>query len=358
MKQLPLQEKYRPKLFAQLIGQYNSVIILQNSIRFDRLQPTYLFAGQKGTGKTSAARIFARSLNCLNRNNAEPCNKCTNCINHLNGKFLDVKEINGADNNGVDDVRELIETSALSPIVGLYKITIIDEAHMLSNSAQNALLKLLEEPPQNTLFLLCTTDLDKIIPTVRSRSKLLHFKAINNNELSQYLVGLTQLENIPLTIQQAEQICRHHDGSIRDCLQTLDSIVLGADLEGICPSLPNIDIHNLVISIINNRVTESIAQGKNLLDRNLSPEFLIKEIIAYLIESALQDPLSINPNYIERLISILLTKQQQLRYSPNAKNVFLLAVTMAATVSASDSNNSTVAQNRSHIQNRHGVLSI
>lgn len=175
---LSIARKHRPQLFSEVVYQNHVVTILQNSLRSGKIHSCYLFSGMRGVGKTSLARLFAKALNCLEGPGEEPCNRCENCLEISAGRFPDVLEIDGASNRGIDQVRELRESVKYKPLKGRYKVIIIDEVHMLTNEAFNALLKTLEEPPPSAVFILATTEFQKVLPTVVSRSILLDLRRI------------------------------------------------------------------------------------------------------------------------------------------------------------------------------------
>ncbi|MEO0852970.1 MAG: DNA polymerase III subunit gamma/tau, partial [Cyanobacteria bacterium J06648_11] len=174
----PLHHKYRPQRFAEVVGQTAVVQALSNAIRSDRIAPAYLFCGPRGTGKTSSARILAKSLNCETGTTVDPCNECQSCISITAGSSLDTIEIDAASNTGVDNIRELIERSQFAPASSRFKVYVLDEVHMLSTAAFNALLKTLEEPPPHVIFVLATTDPQRVLPTVISRCQRFDFRRI------------------------------------------------------------------------------------------------------------------------------------------------------------------------------------
>jgi len=198
MSYLVLARKYRPQTFEEVYSQDHITRILKNSILQDRIGQAYLFTGTRGVGKTSMARIFAKSLNCLSEDKptVKPCNKCSNCIDITNSASPDVVEIDGASNTGVDDIRELQKELMYAPTNSRYKIFIIDEVHMLSKSAFNALLKTLEEPPRNVIFIFATTEPQKILPTIISRCQRFDFKRIPIPDIKKRLSEIAELENI------------------------------------------------------------------------------------------------------------------------------------------------------------------
>ncbi|MGB9913837.1 MAG: DNA polymerase III subunit gamma/tau, partial [Candidatus Kapaibacteriota bacterium] len=181
MEYLVTARKWRPLKFDEVVGQEHITQTLKNAVRLNRIHHAYLFSGPRGVGKTTTARILARVVNCENPIDAEPCNKCESCVAILEGRSLDVIEIDGASNNSVDDIRTLRENAKYPPVSGKYKIYIIDEVHMLSTSAFNALLKILEEPPSHLIFIFATTEPHKVIPTILSRCQRFDFHRMEIN---------------------------------------------------------------------------------------------------------------------------------------------------------------------------------
>ncbi|KWT85922.1 DNA polymerase III subunit gamma/tau [Candidatus Magnetominusculus xianensis] len=219
-----LARKWRPRGFDDLAGQDTAVKILKNAILQHRIAHAYIFSGPRGVGKTSAARVFAKALNCVNGPTASPCNACPNCISIGNGSFLDVVEIDGASNNSVNDIRELREKVKYAPSGAKYKIYIIDEAHMLSNAAFNALLKTLEEPPAHVVFIMATTEPKKIITTVLSRCQHLPFKRIPLATIMERLRFISESAGFNITEGAILALAKAADGSMRDSLTLLDQI--------------------------------------------------------------------------------------------------------------------------------------
>lgn len=187
-----LYRKYRPKNFDEIIGQNHVTTILKNSIINDKLAHTYIFTGPRGTGKTSSARIFAKTLNCKNLKDGICCDECENCLNFSSSP--DIIELDAASNNGVENIREIIDNVNVAPTYNKYKIYIIDEAHMLSTSAWNAFLKTLEEPPESVIFILATTEIKKVPITVLSRCQRFDFKRIDSEEIKMNLVNICKKE--------------------------------------------------------------------------------------------------------------------------------------------------------------------
>ena len=220
-----LSRKYRPQKFSEIIGQPHIVDTLINSISSNRLAHGYLFSGVRGVGKTTTARVLAKTLNCLDLQGGQPCGKCQNCMDIAASRSLDVIELDGASNRGIDEIREIKETVKYPPISSEYKIFIIDEVHMLTKEAFNALLKTLEEPPQNVVFILATTDSHKIPDTILSRTLRFDFKKITNNILSEHMANILNQEGIKYEGIALNTIAFKADGSVRDSLSILDRII-------------------------------------------------------------------------------------------------------------------------------------
>jgi len=223
-----LYRTYRPQNFKQVIGQEIIKTTLQNAIINKRTVHSYLFSGPRGTGKTTMARIFAKALNCVNRqpNSAEPCNTCVNCKSINDNSFIDLVEIDAASNRGIDEIRNLKEAIRFAPSQkNGYKIYIIDEAHMLTKDASNALLKTLEEPPSNTIFILATTDAHKMIPTILSRVQKFDFKPLAHSELKQKILFIVKEEKIKIDEQVVNQIILQAMGGARDAESILGKLI-------------------------------------------------------------------------------------------------------------------------------------
>lgn len=232
IQQLNLARKWRSKNFDQIVGQDLSVRMLKNSLFLNHYFPVYLFAGQRGCGKTSTARVFAAAINCDHlpsfqkdpQNAVLPCLECVSCVAMMAGRHPDFIEIDAASNTGVDNVRQIIDSAALLPLMGRKKIYLIDEVHMLSKAAFNAFLKLMEEPPASVIFILATTDTQKIIETVRSRCFQLYFRPVQEDALLNHLVNVCAVENIAADTQALSLIIKETGGSIRDALNLLEQV--------------------------------------------------------------------------------------------------------------------------------------
>jgi len=225
MSYLVLARKWRPQVFADLIGQEHVTRTLSNAIRAGRVAHAFLFTGVRGVGKTTAARILAKALNCDSGPTPEPCNRCSNCLEITAGNCVDVLEIDGASNTGVDDVREIIDNVRYRAAKCRFKIYIIDEVHMLSNNAFNALLKTLEEPPEHVKFIFATTDPHKMPATVHSRCQRYDFKRVPLRLVVEHLQRITREEGVDLSERALYLIAREGEGSVRDALSLLDQVI-------------------------------------------------------------------------------------------------------------------------------------
>ena len=274
-----LYRKYRPKNFNEMIGQEVIVKTLQNAINKNKISHAYLFTGPRGTGKTSAAKIFAKTINCENLENGIPCEKCVCCTQINNQQNVDIIEIDAASNNGVDEIRELKNKVNLVPSISKYKVYIIDEVHMLSTSAFNALLKTLEEPPSHVIFILATTDPHKVLPTILSRCQRFDFKKVSVNKIHERLKDICKQENITIEDTALDEISRLANGGLRDALSILDQVnaysedkITSDDVHEVNGTITQNNLKAFVLNIIHNKLQEIFSEidsydssGKNFL---------------------------------------------------------------------------------------------
>lgn len=258
-----LYRKYRPTTFDEVVGQDIIIRTIKNEIKNNKLNHAYIFSGPRGTGKTSTAKIIAKTINCENPNNLTPCNKCVNCTLYNNKQITDIIEIDAASNNGVDEIRELRNNVNLVPASGKYKIYIIDEVHMLTIGAFNALLKTLEEPPAHVIFILATTEIHKIPNTILSRCQKFDFNKISVNKIKERLEYIIKEEKINIDDDAIVEIARLADGGMRDALSILDQVVAYSDskitvdnIHEINGTIPQYELKELVENIINKNYNE------------------------------------------------------------------------------------------------------
>src|SRR6187431_384557 len=218
--------KYRPQTFDTVVGQSHITTTLKNAIKHNQLAHAFLFCGPRGVGKTTCARILAKTINCEHQTkDGEACNKCQSCISFNEGTSMNIHELDAASNNSVDDIRTLVDQVRFAPQAGKYKVYIIDEVHMLSSSAFNAFLKTLEEPPPYAIFILATTEKHKILPTILSRCQIFDFKRITNNDTVMHLQEIVDKEEIKAEKAALQVIAQKSEGCMRDSLSILDKIV-------------------------------------------------------------------------------------------------------------------------------------
>lgn len=288
----PLSNKYRPQKFADIVGQDIVVKILTKAILKDRVGHSILFTGTRGVGKTTLARLLAKTLRCENRqpNEYEPCGKCESCLNFSKDSQIDVIEIDAASNTGVDDVREIIESCRYKPTTGKYKIFIIDEVHMLSKSAFNALLKTLEEPPEHVKFFMATTEIYKIPETILSRTLRFDLKNADNVLIAQYLSTICNRENISVGAEALSLIARFANGSYRDSLSILDQILNVADnntlsaeqvREILCVS-DDTDLVELFGLIVSSNLKDSIEKYREIILNEISAKTILTRLMDFV----------------------------------------------------------------------------
>ncbi|MEM9568252.1 MAG: DNA polymerase III subunit gamma/tau [Cyanobacteria bacterium P01_E01_bin.34] len=287
MAYVPLHHKYRPQRFADVVGQSAVVQTLSNAICSDRIAPAYLFCGPRGTGKTSSARILAKSLNCVDGPTPEPCNQCDACTSITNGSSLDVIEIDAASNTGVDNIRELIERSQFAPVNCRYKVYVLDEVHMLSTAAFNALLKTLEEPPPQVVFVLATTDPQRVLPTVISRCQRFDFRRIPLESMVEHLQTIAGTEKIAIADPALELIAQIAQGGLRDAESLLDQLSLlpeQIEVENVWDlvgAVPERDLLALLDAVAKKDAQQVVAQLRHLMDNGKEPLILLQNLTGF-----------------------------------------------------------------------------
>lgn len=283
-----IYRRFRPKSFEDLVGQEHISTILKNQIKTDNIAHAYLFSGIRGTGKTSAAKIFARAVNCTSPIDGDPCNKCEICLASLDESLMDIVEIDAASNNKVEDIRELRESINYPPSKGRYKVYIVDEVHMLSTSAFNAFLKTLEEPPSYVIFILATTEQQKIPATIVSRCQRYEFKRISSEDISKNMAKICSELDIEVEDRTLRLIARNSEGAMRDALSILDQVVAISDgkieYEEVLDSLGSVNgevLVSLVDSLIQRDASELFEKIEKIIKSGKDPIRLLKDMITF-----------------------------------------------------------------------------
>ena len=279
----PFHQKYRPNNLDELVGQKFISTTLKQALLSKKIAPAYIFIGPRGTGKTSSARIFAKSLNCLSfdQPTVNPCAKCELCRQITDGNALDIIEIDAASNTGVENIREIIERARFSPSQARWKVYVIDECHMLSTAASNALLKTIEEPPSRVVFILATTNPERVLTTIHSRCQKFDFRRISSDEIFHHLCQIANKESIKFEDQALKLISKRSQGGMRDAQSLLDQLSLHPEgittknVQNLLGEISEIDLINLVNSLINNNPESLLISCNKLYDAGNEPNQII-----------------------------------------------------------------------------------
>ncbi len=302
-----LYRKYRPKFFNEVIGQEHVVQTLNNAVAFSSISHAYLFCGPRGSGKTTIARLLAKALNCENRNDGqfEPCGKCSSCQEITNGNAMDLIEIDAASHRGIDDIRELRDGVRILPVKSKFKVFIIDECHQLSKDASNALLKTLEEPPSHVIFILATTDVHKMLPTIISRCQRFDFKRLQTPDIIKKLEYIANKEEVKFDKSALSLIALNARGSFRDAESLLDEClgfcgknknIRAEDVEKLLGVIEISHISKFVDLLLEKNAKDAILFIDSLIDGGVDIHEFAKTLVFYLREALLT---KINPDFLK-----------------------------------------------------------
>ena len=371
-----LYRKWRPRTFDSVVGQDDITDTLKNAIKRGTISHAFLFAGPRGTGKTSCAKIFAKALNCTNLQSGEPCNKCANCLAADKGAMADIMEIDAASNNGVDEIRDIRDKVKYAPTQGKYKVYIIDEVHMLSMGAFNALLKTLEEPPEHVVFILATTELQKVPATIISRTQRYNFKRISQADLEKRMKYILEQEKISYEDKALAVIAQVADGGMRDALSILDQLLsfdknkveYDSALE-ITGFAAKEKIEQILLAILNEDATKALSLAQTELANGASTKNILDELIEmatnalmviktndssqnfFLSDDFIEQIKEVAPERYFQLISAANTALNDLRYTNQQQIPLEVFVVECAGKKASTADSKNVVSGSANSQN-------
>lgn len=320
MANLVLYRKYRPQKFADIAGQEHVVQTITNALSSDMVSHAYIFSGPRGSGKTTIARILAKAINCQNRKpgSFEPCNKCSSCMEITEGRSLDIIELDAASNRGIDEIRELKDNVRFAPVKEKYKVLILDEAHQLTKEAVNALLKVLEEPPAHAIFILATTEIHKMIPTIISRCQRFDFRKLTLAEITKQLEFIAKSEKAKIDKSALEIIALNSGGALRDAISLLDQTLTfsGAEngaikAEDIKKLLGIVDtnlISQFVGFLADKKADTALTFLNQTFERGYDPQDFTKALVNYLRQTIL---VKINPDKMNPIVVGLSEEDQE-----------------------------------------------
>lgn len=324
MSYISLYRKYRPQTFSDIVGQETVTNILKNQIKSNKISHAYIFSGCRGTGKTTAAKVFARAINCLNPKDGEPCNECEICKKILEGSTTDVVEMDAASNNSVENIRQIRQEVVYSTVDAKYRVYIIDEAHMLTTSAFNALLKTLEEPPENVVFILATTEQHKIPVTILSRCLKFEFNKLSNENIVSRLKYVLEKENIKYEEEAVEYIAYLADGALRDALSILDrcqneysDILKYDDVLKIVGGIDKNLINELAKNIINQKLDDVLDKVEELISNGKDIKRLVSSLNERILEMLVNNTGDLDKNRLILIINKLSKLENDIKYSMN-----------------------------------------
>lgn len=338
MSYCSLYRKYRPSTFDEVVGQENIIKIIKNSLKSNKISHAYLFYGPKGTGKTSIAKLIAKAVNCTNLVNCEPCNECESCTQFNKNINPDIIEIDAASNNGVDEIREIKDKINFLPSISKYRVYIVDEVHMLSTGAFNALLKTLEEPPAHVIFILATTEYHKVPSTIISRCQCFEFSRISHDSMLEKLKEIAKKEKVKITDSCLDLIIKYSEGALRDAIGSLEKLSLYSDdkIDDECfykykGIVSEDEVDSIVDMIVNNSIEQLVERIDNLYSDGKDLFVLLDQLITKIKNIIIGNSKNNIDNKIYyQMEDILCETIQKMKFSENFKMMFILSLMKCA----------------------------